>query len=90
MCFETYCTKKKSFLLKKREYDKLLPDDECGICLEILKGSPCIKTEYCDHIFHEYCYQDYLKKTKIKKELTCPFCNRKQENLNNFFENNNY
>lgn len=84
-CFEIFFKKKMSFLLKKTEYDKLLPEEECGICLDILKGSPCIKTEFCNHVFHTYCYQNYLKRTRIKKELTCPYCNSKQDNLNNFF-----
>lgn len=84
-CFEIFLKKKRSFLLKKTEYDKLLPEEECGICLDILKGSPCIKTEFCNHVFHTYCYQNYLKGTRIKKELTCPYCNSKQDNLNNFF-----
>ena len=88
--FGIFSTKKKSFLLKKTEYEKLLPDEECGICLDILKGSPCIKTEFCNHVFHKYWYQKYLEQTKIKKELRCPFCNSKQDNLNNFvFEINN-
>ena len=52
-------TKEKSFLLEKTEYEKLLSDNECGICLELLKGSPCIKTESCHHIFHKYCYRNY-------------------------------
>ena len=88
MCIEHFdlfkmCnTKKQSFLLEENEYNKLLTDDECGICLEMLKCSPCIKTERCNHIFHKYCYKKYLQQTKIKKELGCPFCNSKQEKLN--------
>lgn len=82
--FGVFREKKKSFLLQKDEYDEFLSDDECGICLDLLKGSPCIKTEDCNHIFHKYCYKKYLKQTKIKKELRCPFCNSKQENLNIF------
>ncbi len=84
-CFDLFgvCyTKKKSFLLEKSEYDNLLVEDECGICLEQLKYSPCIKTETCNHIFHKYCYKKYLQQTKTKKELRCPFCDSKQDNLN--------
>lgn len=84
-CFEAFrmCyTEEKSFLLKENEYNNLLNDDECGICLELLKYSPCIKTEKCNHIFHKYCYKKYLQQTKIKKELGCPFCDSKQEKLN--------
>lgn len=81
--------KNKSFLLEESEHNKLLTDDECGICLELLKGSPCIKTEHCNHIFHKYCYKKYLQQTKIRKELGCPFCSSKQENLNIYiFETN--
>ena len=75
-------TKERSFLLEKEEYNELLSDDECGICLELLKASPCIKTENCNHIFHKYCYKKYLEQTRIKKELCCPLCNSKQEKLN--------
>lgn len=84
-CFDLFKirhTKKKNFSLEKSEYKNLLPNDECGICLELLKCSPCIKTEKCNHIFHKYCYKKYLEQTKIKKELRCPFCDSKQENLN--------
>jgi hypothetical protein len=91
-CFDIcgiFHTEEKSFLLEKSEYNNLLSDDECGICLELLKGSPCIKTENCNHIFHKYCYKKYLQQTKIKKELGCPFCSSKQENLNTYvFETN--
>lgn len=87
-CLNIFESREKSFLLKKPEYEKLLPDDECGICLELLKGSPCIKTESCHHIFHKYCYRNYLEQTKIKKRLGCPFCNSNQDDLNIFvFEN---
>ena len=92
-CFEKlkiFHTKDISFLLEKNEYNRLLHDDECGICLDLLKGSPCIKTENCNHIFHHYCYKKYLKQTKIKKELGCPFCNSNQDNLNNFVIENEY
>jgi hypothetical protein len=82
--FGIFCKKKKSFLLQKEEYNELLYDDECGICLDLLKGSPCIKTEKCNHIFHKYCYKKYLKQTKIKNELSCPYCNSNQDNLNIF------
>lgn len=82
--FGIFREKKKSFLLQKDEYNELLSDDECGICLDLLKGSPCIKTDGCNHIFHIYCYKKYLKQTKIKKELSCPFCDSNQENLNIF------
>lgn len=82
--FGLFYPKEKSFLLGKTEYEKLLPDDECGICLELLKASPCIKTENCDHIFHKYCYRNYVKQTGIKKKLGCPFCNSNQDNLNSF------
>uniref|UniRef100_A0A6C0KZ39 RING-type domain-containing protein n=1 Tax=viral metagenome TaxID=1070528 RepID=A0A6C0KZ39_9ZZZZ len=87
ICFEKltiFHTKDTSFSLEKPEYNRLLSDDECGICLDLLKGSPCIKTEHCNHVFHRYCYKKYLEQTKIKKELGCPFCSSNQDNLNNF------
>ena len=82
--FGLFYRKKKSFLLETDEYNQLLPDDECGICLDLLKGAPCIKTETCNHVFHKYCYKQYLKETRIKKEFGCPFCYSNQENLNIF------
>lgn len=71
-----------SFLLGNDEYTEIPAEDECGICLELLKASLCIKTENCNHIFHKYCYKKYLEQTIIKKELCCPLCNSKQEKLN--------
>jgi len=87
--FKIFHTKKKSFLLDKSEYNTLLSDDECGICLDLLKSSPCIKTENCNHIFHKYCYKKYLQQMKNNKELGCPLCCSNQENLNIYiFETN--
>ncbi len=73
---------KKYFMLGKDEYLKLDSDDECGICLDPLKYSPCIKTEKCNHIFHTHCYKKYVKTTKVRKHLGCPFCDTNQDNLN--------
>lgn len=73
---------KKYFMLEKADYEKLECDDECGICLDPLKYSPCIKTEKCNHVFHKYCYRKYVNTTRVRKNLGCPFCDTNQDNLN--------
>ena len=57
---------KKYFMLEKDEYVKLDSDEECGICLDPLIYSPCIKTEKCNHIFHIHCYKNMSKQQRLE------------------------
>jgi len=81
-CCHVCCPKRDIFSVNPEEHKKQLLNDECGICLEILNGSPCIKTKNCNHIFHKYCYQEYLKNIKNNILFGCPLCNSSQEELN--------
>ena len=82
-CFNTFSkSDEKYFMLNTEDYTNLSCHDECGICLEPLKYSPCIKTEECNHFFHRHCYKTYLSNTKVRKHLGCPFCDTNQDNLN--------
>ena len=86
MC-KCLCKKKKTiddFMIQSIELS--MQTEECGLCLNRLNASKCIKTEYCNHIFHYACYKEYVSYSyKNQKELNhiyCPLCMSKQFELN--------
>lgn len=75
--------RKPNYLLTPKDYTLLSDDEECGICLELLKALPCIKTQDCNHTFHLLCYQEYLKSYEPAAKIRpCPYCNSSQFKLN--------
>lgn len=55
-------------------------NQDCSICLE--KISNVFYKTTCDHLFHYNC----IKKWFItNKNITCPYCRKKQDNIINYF-----
>ena len=46
--------------------------EECSICWEQFKGDQVCRLTICYHLFHESCYQGW-----IKHKLICPYCYQK-------------
>lgn len=49
---------------------------ECSICLEKF-DSNCIALYSCDHIYHEKCIREWIKKSRL-----CPLCRSNIDNIN--------
>lgn len=73
--------------LKKHQKPDL--NEECSICLDILKTSPkgdtnsgvvLARTE-CHHFFHEFCLNDYLNTLKNENQKVCPICRYSIKNI---------
>ncbi|CAD8140340.1 unnamed protein product [Paramecium pentaurelia] len=52
-----------------QEFPGLLESSECQICLLQFKKQDLVKLTYCLHLFHQYCLDEWRKRTQ-----TCPFC----------------
>ena len=62
-----------NYNLNELNSDEIINNQECSICVEPLNNSFAIKLN-CDHIFHDKCLQEWLKKSKNKD---CPLCRMK-------------
>ena len=88
MCKYLCCFKKRKsihdYTIETTELSKNI--EECGLCLSPLNTSKCIKTEFCNHLFHYKCYKEYVCYSyKNQKELNmiyCPLCMSNQYSLN--------
>jgi hypothetical protein len=65
--------KKRTKYLKLTKYVKRITSDDesCTICLDTFQHSEKIRTLICNHIFHEKCIDEWIKKTE-----RCPNCNQ--------------
>ncbi|CAK69368.1 unnamed protein product (macronuclear) [Paramecium tetraurelia] len=52
-----------------QEFPGLQESSECQICLLQFKKQDLVKLTYCLHLFHQYCLDEWRKRTQ-----TCPFC----------------
>ncbi|CAD8057156.1 unnamed protein product [Paramecium sonneborni] len=52
-----------------QEFPGLLETEDCQICLLQFKKQDMVKLTYCLHLFHQFCLDEWRKRTQ-----TCPFC----------------
>ena len=72
------------FLIRNRRFDmpyyitnsENSENSECSICLEKL-DSNCVSLYSCEHIYHESCIREWLKKNRI-----CPLCRCSVDDMN--------
>jgi hypothetical protein len=71
---ESFTRKRSNTIERVNQLDKKMLTDECGICYENLNGRKVVRKLNCQHIFHQTCLFEWLKKCS-----TCPFCRTKVE-----------
>ncbi len=76
MCYKYFinkCKKKRSISLIDEEFNNQTIDRECPICLDVLDNRDTIIILQCNHIFHEKCIDEHIKRGND----FCPYCMKK-------------